>query len=74
MTNSEIVINKISNYLITHIPIDKFFLEDPELDEKVPLMYLSHKEVYEHSIKKLAKFLKKIKEYQGNDLIDNNTL
>ena len=40
---------------------DKTFLEAPELQDKVPLYYLSHKEVYEETIRKLSLTVQKIR-------------
>lgn len=43
---------------------ESYFLNDPELQDKVPTSYLSHKEVYEDSIRKSAIVLKKLKTLQ----------
>lgn len=47
---------------------ESYFLNDPELQDKVPTSYLSHKEVYEESIRKSTIVLKKLKalEAEGN--------
>jgi len=44
--------------------IESYFLNDPELQDKVPTSYLSHKEVYEDSIRKSTIVLKKLKTLQ----------
>lgn len=53
--------------VIIHIspPPDKHFLEAPELEDKVPLYYLSHKEVYEESMRKLAVTVQKSREWEA---------
>lgn len=45
---------------------ENFFLSDPELDDKVPTSYLSHKEKYENAVRKAILVVKKIKELQEN--------
>lgn len=42
-------------------------LENPELEDKVPLYYLSHKEVYEQTMRKLAVTVKKVRELKEKD-------
>lgn len=53
--------------------VEKFFFDDPSLVDKAPSAYLSHKEVYENSVKKSTIIVKKIKQLQaeGKDGIDN---
>nr|XP_003708557.1 PREDICTED: probable peroxisomal acyl-coenzyme A oxidase 1 [Megachile rotundata]XP_012153467.1 PREDICTED: probable peroxisomal acyl-coenzyme A oxidase 1 [Megachile rotundata]XP_012153468.1 PREDICTED: probable peroxisomal acyl-coenzyme A oxidase 1 [Megachile rotundata] len=43
---------------------EQFFLNDPELVDKVPIKYKSHKEVYEDAIRKSCRVLQKIRELQ----------
>lgn len=47
--------------------LENYFLNDPELQDKVPTRYLSHKEVYEEAIRKSTVTLRKLKalEAQG---------
>lgn len=54
---------------------EKEFLEDPELEDDVPVSYLSHKELYEHGIKKATLVAKKLRELQeqGRTSVDNYT-
>lgn len=71
--------NKSSIYLLhVYNPViryfsEDYFLNDPELDDKVPLSFLSHKEVYEESVRKAVIAFKKIRHLQdtGKDGIDN---
>jgi hypothetical protein len=50
-----------------------FFLEDPELQSKVPLEYLSHKEKYEEAVRKACIIFRKVQELQsqGRGGMDN---
>ncbi|XP_052860428.1 probable peroxisomal acyl-coenzyme A oxidase 1 isoform X1 [Anopheles cruzii] len=52
---------------------EDFFLSDPELQEKVPLHFLSHKELYEESVRKATVAFKKVRRLQemGQDGVDN---
>ncbi|XP_055374432.1 probable peroxisomal acyl-coenzyme A oxidase 1 [Condylostylus longicornis] len=52
---------------------ENFFLSDFELQDDVPVSYMSHKELYEHSVKKSLKMVTKLKELQSkyNDGIDS---
>ncbi|XP_044256836.1 probable peroxisomal acyl-coenzyme A oxidase 1 [Tribolium madens] len=52
---------------------EKFFLEDPELQSKVPLEYLSHKEKYEDAVRKACIIFRKVQELQneGKGGMDN---
>ncbi|CAK9824359.1 Probable peroxisomal acyl-coenzyme A oxidase 1 [Anthophora retusa] len=43
---------------------EQFFLSDPELKDKIPIKYKSHKEVYENAVRKACKTIKKIRELQ----------
>lgn len=43
---------------------ENFFMNDPELQDKVSTSYLSHKEVYEEAIRKSTVTLKKLKQLQ----------
>lgn len=49
---------------MTPIPTENFFMNDPELQDKVATSYLSHKEVYEEAIRKSTVTLKKLKQLQ----------
>lgn len=44
---------------------EKFFLDDPELSETAPSDYLSHKEKYEHAVKKACIVFKKVQQLQA---------
>ncbi|XP_037043884.1 probable peroxisomal acyl-coenzyme A oxidase 1 [Bradysia coprophila] len=48
--------------------IESYFLNDPELQDKVPTSYLSHKEVYEDSIRKSTIVLRKLKTLQDEGI------
>ncbi|ENN81096.1 probable peroxisomal acyl-coenzyme A oxidase 1 [Dendroctonus ponderosae] len=52
---------------------EKFFLEDPELRDRVPSEYLSHKEKYEEAIRKACLIFKKVQQLQeeGKGGMDN---
>lgn len=52
---------------------EKYFLDDPDFEDKVPLYFLSHKEMYEETVRKSALAFQKIRKLQeeGNDGIDN---
>jgi acyl-CoA oxidase len=52
---------------------ESFFLEDPELQSKVPLEYLSHKEKYEEAVRKACIIFRKVQELQsqGRGGMDN---
>lgn len=54
------------NQSITHT--ESYILNDPELQDKVPTSYLSHKEVYENSIRKVAILLRKLKTFQDEGM------
>lgn len=58
-----------------YLSTEKEFLEDPELEDDIPVSYLSHKELYEHGIKKATLVAKKLRELQdqGKTSIDNYT-
>lgn len=71
-------LGKISLSLIAHENLianyaENYFLNDPELQDKVATSYLSHSEVYEEAIRKATVTLRKIKELEvqalgGKDL------
>lgn len=42
------------------------FLEDPELKDDLPISYMSHKELYEHSVRKAVRIAEKIRELRNN--------
>ncbi|KAJ6641355.1 putative peroxisomal acyl-coenzyme A oxidase 1 [Pseudolycoriella hygida] len=44
--------------------MESYFLNDPELQDKIPLRYLSQKEFYEETIRKMCVVLKKLKKLQ----------
>ncbi|XP_019874586.2 probable peroxisomal acyl-coenzyme A oxidase 1 [Aethina tumida] len=44
---------------------EDFFLNDPELQSKVPLEYLSHKEKYEEAVRKSCALFRKVQELQN---------
>jgi hypothetical protein len=52
---------------------EQFFLSDPELQDKIPLSFASHKELYEESVRKATHICRKINQLnsEGNDGIDN---
>ncbi|XP_063700828.1 probable peroxisomal acyl-coenzyme A oxidase 1 [Culicoides brevitarsis] len=52
---------------------EQFFLNDPELNDKVPYYFKSHTEKYEESVRKAVVICRKIKELQdqGKDGVDN---
>ncbi|XP_076261725.1 acyl-CoA oxidase 1 [Rhynchophorus ferrugineus] len=52
---------------------EKYFLEDPELQSKVPMEYLSHKEKYEEAVRKACLVFKKVQQLQneGKGGMDN---
>ena len=52
---------------------EDFFLNDPELQEKVPLHFLSHKELYEESVRKATVAFRKVRKMNemGQDGVDN---
>lgn len=52
---------------------EKFFLSEPEFLDKVPLHFVSHKEVYEESVRKATVIFRKVKQMQaqGKDGVDN---
>lgn len=52
---------------------ERFFLDDPELQDEIPIAYLSHKEMYEETIRKATIIFRKIRQLQmeGKDGVDN---
>lgn len=52
---------------------EEFFLGEPEFVDKVPLHFVSHKEVYEESVRKATVIFRKVKQMQeqGKDGVDN---
>lgn len=52
---------------------EHFFLTDPEMKDDIPLALLSHKDMYEQTIRKATKIFVKIRQLQseGNDGVDN---
>lgn len=45
--------------------LENFFLNDPELQDKVASSYLSHKDVYEEAVRKATVTLKKLKQLEA---------
>ncbi|XP_043266221.1 probable peroxisomal acyl-coenzyme A oxidase 1 isoform X1 [Colletes gigas] len=43
---------------------EQFFLSDPELQDKTPVKYKSHKEVYEDAVRKACRVLQKVRQLQ----------
>ncbi|XP_016976162.1 probable peroxisomal acyl-coenzyme A oxidase 1 [Drosophila rhopaloa] len=52
--------------------LEKLFLEDPALQDDLPISYLSHKELYEHSLRKACIIGEKIRKLRadGEDGVD----
>ncbi|XP_037941254.1 probable peroxisomal acyl-coenzyme A oxidase 1 [Teleopsis dalmanni] len=50
----------------------KLFLDDPTLKDDIPISYMSHKELYEHSVKKATIIAQKIRQIRndGEDSVD----
>ncbi|XP_043266222.1 probable peroxisomal acyl-coenzyme A oxidase 1 isoform X2 [Colletes gigas] len=44
--------------------LEQFFLSDPELQDKTPVKYKSHKEVYEDAVRKACRVLQKVRQLQ----------
>uniref|UniRef100_A0A1A9VP18 Acyl-coenzyme A oxidase n=1 Tax=Glossina austeni TaxID=7395 RepID=A0A1A9VP18_GLOAU len=42
--------------------LEKLFLEDPELKDDLPLSYMSHKQIYENSVRKAVLIAKKLRD------------
>lgn len=51
-------------YILFLFCTEKLFLDDPELQDDIPTSYLSHKELYEHSVAKACKVFMKIRALQ----------
>lgn len=51
---------------------ETFFLSDPELQDEIPFSYLSHKELYEASVRKATIIFKKIRQQQVKDGAEND--
>lgn len=49
------------NTTINRLHTESYILNDPELQDKIPTSYLSHKEVYEDAIRKSTILLRKLK-------------
>jgi hypothetical protein len=47
--------------------LENFFISDPRFKDEVPMEYLSHKERYEHAVRKSCILFKKVKEWQQFD-------
>lgn len=45
---------------------EQMFLNDPELKDDLPISYMSHKELYEHAIRKSVRIAEKIREIRNN--------
>ncbi|XP_013097816.2 probable peroxisomal acyl-coenzyme A oxidase 1 [Stomoxys calcitrans] len=46
--------------------LEQNFLNDPELKDDLPISYMSHKEHYEHSVRKAVRIAEKIREIRNN--------
>lgn len=46
--------------------LEKLLLQDPELKDDLPISYMSHKELYEHSVRKAALIGQKIRELRNS--------
>lgn len=55
---------------------EKLFLEDPELKDDLPLSYMSHREIYENSVRKAVLIAKKLRDLRdiGELSVDTYTL
>lgn len=64
---STFLINFLSCFFLENI-----FLNDPELKDDLPISYMSHKELYEHSIRKAVRIAEKIREIRnsGDDSVE----
>jgi len=49
-------------------------LADSSLKDDIPMEYLSHKERYEHAVRKSCILFKKINEWQQNDDSGSNSM
>lgn len=68
------MVNQKLTIIVSHFYFtENFFLNDPELEDKTPNYYKSHKEKYENSIRKAVVVCKKIKQLQeqGKDGVEN---
>lgn len=54
--------------------LESFFLSDPNFKDDVPMEYLSHKERYEHAVRKSCILFKKINEWQQIDDSGSNSM
>ncbi|XP_065370396.1 probable peroxisomal acyl-coenzyme A oxidase 1 [Calliphora vicina] len=52
--------------------LEKRFLDDPELKDDLPISYMSHKQLYEHSVRKAVRIAEIIRELRdnGEDSVD----
>ncbi|XP_004530468.1 probable peroxisomal acyl-coenzyme A oxidase 1 [Ceratitis capitata] len=55
--------------------LEKMFLDDPELQDDLPISYMSPKELYEHSVRKAVIIANKLRELraEGEDDVDTYT-
>lgn len=65
-----------NRYVLINLKIflESFFLSDPNLKDEVPMEYLSHKERYEHAVRKSCALFKKVDEWQQIDDGDSNSM
>lgn len=49
-------------------------MSDPSLKDEVPMEYLSHKERYEHAVRKSCVLFKKVNEWQQIDDDNSNSM
>jgi len=54
--------------------LEAFFLSDPRLKDDTPMEYLSHKERYEHAVRKSCIMFKKVNEWQQKDESGSNSM
>lgn len=52
--------------------LESFFLSDPKLKDDIPMEYLSHKERYEHAIRKSCYLFKKVDDWQQTNESENS--
>ncbi|XP_061392969.1 probable peroxisomal acyl-coenzyme A oxidase 1 [Musca vetustissima] len=54
------------------LQLEDIFLNDPELKDDLPISYMSHKELYEHAVRKSVRIAEKIREIRdsGEDNVE----
>ena len=58
-----------TDFIISNLILENTFLNDPELQDGVPTSFLSHKEVYEDSLRKGVLILQKLRKLEEQGLI-----